>query len=211
MRDFIKNDKLFTSDYGLYWYDYEAGYDVVLSQFGWNHSRAVNIAQCRGAAEMHNKTWGAMITWTYDSAPYMESAPELYQDMITAYDVGAKYVAVFNYPQTGPYGLLSEAHFDAIKSFRDYVLVHPNNSSNVERVAYILPDNYGWGLRNPQDNIWGVWGADNKSQLIWNGVISMVEKYGNNFDIVVGSPWTRLFGKYHYDKLIWWNGTSVTP
>ena len=65
MRDFIKTDRLFTSDYALYWYDYEAGYDTVLCQLGWNNSRAVNIALCRGAAEMHNKTWGAMIAWTY--------------------------------------------------------------------------------------------------------------------------------------------------
>ena len=29
---------LFTSDYALYWYDYLTGYDVVLTQFGWNSS-----------------------------------------------------------------------------------------------------------------------------------------------------------------------------
>jgi hypothetical protein len=34
MRDFIKTESLVTSDYGLYWYDYEAGYDVVLPSSG---------------------------------------------------------------------------------------------------------------------------------------------------------------------------------
>ena len=29
MRDFIKFDKIVTSDYGLFWFDYEAGYDVI--------------------------------------------------------------------------------------------------------------------------------------------------------------------------------------
>jgi hypothetical protein len=212
IRDFIKTDKLFTADYGLYWYDFEAGYDAVLCNFGWNNSRALAIAQCRGAAEMHNKTWGTIVTWTYENPPYIASASEVYQDMVTGYDAGAKYVVVFNYPQTGPYGLLTEAHFDAIKEFRNYVLAHPQKpSSNVERVAYIIPDNYGWGLRRPDDTIWGVWDADNKSQQIWNGVMSMVETYGSNFDIIVGSPWTRLFGRYHYDKLIWWNATTITP
>lgn len=33
MRDFIKINKLATSDYGLYWYDYEAGYDTVFLRF----------------------------------------------------------------------------------------------------------------------------------------------------------------------------------
>ncbi|MCW4018601.1 MAG: hypothetical protein NWF00_08005 [Candidatus Bathyarchaeota archaeon] len=209
MRDFIKN-QLFTSDYGLYWYDYEAGYDVVLCEFGWNLSRPLNIALCRGAAEMHNKTWGAMITWTYENPPYIEAPSELYQDMVTAYDAGAKYVVVYNYPQTGPYGLLGEEHFSAIEDFRNYVLANPQNkSSNVEKVAYVVPDNYGWGFRNPQDTIWGVWEADENSQVIWEEVNSLVQTYGDNFDILIGSPWTQVFGGYHYDTLIWWNGTII--
>jgi hypothetical protein len=209
MRDFIKIDKLVTSDYGLYWYDYEAGYDAVLCEFGWNNSRVVNIALCRGAAEMHNKTWGVMMTWRYQDGSYIESASELYRDMVTAYDAGANYVVVFNYPQTGPYGLLSEAHFDAIKTFQKYVLETPQNkTSNVERVAYVLPDNYGWGFRSPADTIWGVWGADENSRLIWDKVNSLVHTYGDGFDIIYGSPWTQLFGRYHYDKLIWWNSTG---
>lgn len=208
MRDFIKTDKLFTSDYGLYWYDYEAGYDVVLCEFAANNSRAVNVALCRGAAEMHNRTWGVMITRTYDNAPYIESPQALYQDMVTAYAAGAKYVEVFNYPQTNPYGVLTEDHFRAIKEFRDYVLANPQNkSSNAERLAYVLPDNYGWGFRNPQDTIWGVWNADAESPVIWNKVNSLVQIYGNGFDIIYGSPWTRLFGKSHYNQLIPWNAT----
>jgi hypothetical protein len=209
MRDFIKTDKLFTTEYALYWYDYEAGYDVVLSQFGWNLSRPLNIAQCRGAAEMHNKTWGAMITWTYQDPPYITSPSEVYLDMVAAYNAGAQYVTVFNYPKVEQYGLLSEAHFEAIKEFKRYVLANPQNkTSNLAKVAYILPDNYGFGLRRPDDTIWGVWTADNKSQVIWDGVMKMVEQYGDQFDIIVGSPWTILFGKYHYDKIIWWNSTG---
>src|SRR4030065_2378729 len=30
------NLPLFSSDYGLYWFDYKAGYDVVFSEFRWN-------------------------------------------------------------------------------------------------------------------------------------------------------------------------------
>jgi len=46
---------LFTSDYALYWFNYKAGYDVLLAQLGWNYSRQLNIALCRGAATMHEK------------------------------------------------------------------------------------------------------------------------------------------------------------
>jgi hypothetical protein len=129
--------------------------------------------------------------------------------MVTAYDAGAKYVEVFNHPQTGPYGLLTEDHLNAIKEFRDYVLANPQNkSSNVARLAYVIPDNYGWGFRSLQDTIWGVWNADAKSPIIWDKVNSLVQTYGNGFDIIYNSPWTWLFGKYHYNRLIPWNATG---
>ena len=42
--------RLFTSDYALHWFEYKAGYDVVLAQIGWNYSRQLNVALVRGAA-----------------------------------------------------------------------------------------------------------------------------------------------------------------
>jgi hypothetical protein len=208
MRDFIKIDNLVTSDYGLYWYDYEAGYDSVFCEFGWNNTRAVNIALCRGAAEMHNKTWGVMITWTYDQEPYIESASELYQDMITAYGAGAKYIAVFNYPNIEPYGLLTEDHFSAIEEFRDFVNQNPQNrTTNQAKVAYVLPENYGWGFRTPDDKIWGVWEADSMAEEIWNDINDLTQEYEYDFDVIYSSPWTTFFWRDHYDKTIWWNGT----
>ena len=209
MRDFMKDTRLVTSDYTLYWYDYEVGYDVVFCEFGWNNSRALNIALCRGAAEMHNETWGAIMTWTYNEPPYMESASELYQDMVTAYNAGAKYVLVFNYPQTGPCGVLTEDQFDAMKAFWEYATATPQEgTSNTEKVAYVVPDNYGFGFRNPADKIWGVWEADEKAQLIWNEVNSLIQIYGGGFDIIYGSPWSQVFGRFHYDILIRWNSTT---
>lgn len=211
MRDFIKFDKLVTSDYGLFWFDYEAGYDVIFCEFGANRVKEINLPLCRGAAEMHNKTWGVMVAWKYDEPPYIESADELYNDLVTAYQAGAKYVAVFNYPETGPYGLLTEEHFNAIKQFNDYVNSNSQNeTSNTQKIAYVLPENYGWGLRNPNDNIWGLWEADEKSQEIWTDINGLVEEYGYDFDIVYDSPWTRFFAKQHYTTLYWWDGNIHT-
>lgn len=209
MRDFIKTDQLVTSDYGLYWFDYEAGYDVVFAEFGWNHSRPLNVALCRGAAEMHNRTWGVTITWTYTDPPHLSSGPELYADLTTAYQAGATYITIFNEPHIDDYGLLSDEHINAIKEFKEFVHTNPQNrTSNTQKIAYILPANYGWGLRSPDDKIWGVWPADNNSQIIWNDLESLIASYGNDFDIIYDSPWTRLFGKVHYDTFIWWNGTK---
>ena len=90
---------VFTSDYGLYWFDYEAGYDTVLAEFGSNNSRTLQIDLARGAAEAQNKEWGVMITWTYNQPPYLESATQLYNDMVLAYNSGAEYIAIYDASQ----------------------------------------------------------------------------------------------------------------
>lgn len=210
MRDFIKTDMLVTSDYGLYWFDYEAGYDAVFAEFGWNHSRPLNVALCRGAAEMHNKTWGVTITWEYTNPPYLQSPDEFHSDLVTAYQAGAKYILIYNEPRLEDHGLLTLKHLDVIKNFKRYVTENPQNySSNIQKLAYVLPDNYGWGLRSVEDKIWGVWPVDNKSEVIWNNLNTLINLYGDNFDVIYDSPWTRLFGRDHYDTLIWWNSTQL--
>jgi hypothetical protein len=78
----------FTSDYVLFWFDYRGGYDVMLSQFGWNQSITQDISLIRGAARMQNKTWGAIITWKYNKPPYLDSGEEIYNQLLTAYNAG---------------------------------------------------------------------------------------------------------------------------
>lgn len=212
MRDFIKTDNLVTSDYGLFWFDYEAGYDSIFCEFGANRVTELNIAACRGAAEMHNKTWGAMITWSYNEPPYIESPNEVYLDMIKAYHAGAKYICIFNYPEIGPYGLLNQEYFDIIKQFKSYVSINSQNrTSNYDKIAYVLPENYGWGMRGPSDNMWGVWEADDLSPIIWNDLSGLIKKYGFDFDIVVQSPWLTVFANQHYDTLLFWDGRIQNP
>ena len=45
----------FTSDYGLYWFDYLGGYDVLFAETGWNCSLAQQIALVKGAARLQDK------------------------------------------------------------------------------------------------------------------------------------------------------------
>jgi hypothetical protein len=199
---------LVTSDYVLYDFDYKAGYDAVFAEFGWNHSRPLNVALCRGAASMQNKDWGAMITWTYDNPPYIESWQELYDDMVYAYQNGAKYILVFDYPENSTFGILTEHHFTAMKQFWQYVQDNPRTTNKVEdRVAYVLPKDYGFGFRMANDNIWGLWSADNQSSKIWSDTNSLLEQYTDRLDIIyedhVGQKGAL------YEKLIFWNGTVL--
>jgi hypothetical protein len=155
---------------------------------------------------MHNKTWGAIITWTYQQEPYLAPASEVYQDMVTAYNAGAKYVMIFNYPQIGPYGVVTDDHLVVLEQFWNYVHVTPQpKTSNTARVAYLVPNNYGFSFSSSTGSIWGVWGPDNMTEQIWTNVNHMVEQYGDGFDILYDSPWTTFFARYHYDHLLAWD------
>ena len=198
--------RLVTADYGLYWFDYKAGYSAVFAEFGWNHSRPLHIGLCRGAAKAYNKDWGAIITWEYREAPYIESAKELCDDMILAYKTGAKYVVVFNYPKIEQYGILTEQHFDALRDFWNYIHSNPREHGIIQsEAAYVLPQNYGFGFRNSEDTIWGLWEADNLSEKVWTDVDTLIDQYGSRLDIVYDDAETIDAVKRRYARLFFWN------
>jgi hypothetical protein len=202
---------LFTSDYALYWFDYKAGYAVVFGEFGWNYSRQLNVALCRGAGNVQNKDWGVMITWTYTKPPYLESGSELYDDMVLAYENGAQYILVFDTNEDYTHGVLQEDHLDALKRFWQYAndnprVSHPTRNS----VAYVLPKDYAYGFRGPHDNIWGLWEADAFSLEISTQVGSLIDRYPNRLDIVYDDG-LMTNSSYGYSRLIFWNGKVWVP
>jgi hypothetical protein len=201
-----------TSDYALYWFDYKSGYDAVLAEFAWNHSRPLHVALCRGAANVQNKEWGVMVTWTYNDDPYIVSGGELYDDLINAYHNGAKYAVIFDYPATNysEYGILTKGHFDALEDFWNYVNSNPDKHGTVKaEVAYVLPENFGFGFRNSGDTIWGLWSADTdeRTEKIWGDVNHLLDEYGFSLDIVYSDPEFNDDLKRRYDKIFFWNET----
>lgn len=204
---------LFVSDYALFWYDYLVGYDVVFTEFVGNQSRQLAVALGRGAAKTFDKDWGAIITWKYDQAPYMADATELYSDMILAYQNGAKYIVVFNSPDnqtaTTEYGTLTSEHFEAMKQFWDYTKNNPRKEPYSANTAYVLPKDYGYGFRGPDDKIWGLWEADELSPVVWNDANHLIAQYGKNLDIVYETLIYEKPVNLPYDKLIYWNGTTI--
>ena len=202
---------LFTSDYALYWFDYKAGYDAVFAELGWNLSRQLNVALCRGAATANNKDWGAIISWTYTSSPYIESGEELYNDLILAYDNGAKYILIFDGNEGWTRGILQPEHLDALQRFWDYVQSNPRKSYPVsDRTAYVLPNAYGFGFRGPQDHIWGLWEADALSHNISISVSSLLDEYGEKLDIIYEDG-LQSGKSYGYKQLISWDSYSPPP
>jgi len=198
---------VFTSDYALFWYDYLACYNVVLAEFGWNNTRQLQVALCRGAASAHNSDWGAIITWTYRQPPYIENQEELYNDMVLAYNNGAKYILVFNWPTNQTeYGLLTQEHLDKMQNFWNYIQNNEQPKQNTE-VAYALPRDYGFGFRASNDSIWGLWGPDELSPKIWNDANDLLENYYSKLDIIYETASTTKLE--NYKKIVFWNGTTV--
>jgi hypothetical protein len=208
---FLKNESIpvVTSDFALYWFDYQAGFDVIFAELGWNNSRTQEIALCRGAATAQGKDWGAIITWTYQHPPYLESGPETYLDMVTVYEAGAKYVLLFNYPQypqTNQYGILTDEHFTAMEQFWHYVNSHPKDfAKNRGEVVLVLPEGYGWGMRSVEDTIWGLWPADNSSTLIWQNLNALMDRYGLKLDVIYEDK--AFDSARYYSKVYLWNET----
>jgi hypothetical protein len=207
-----------TADYGLYWFDYQAGYDTVLAEFGWNNSREQQIASVRGAARTFDRDWGAMITWdytNYSGSPFLESGTEMYNDLLLAYNQGAKYAVIFNYPKidSAQYGTLRTEHLTALKQFWDYSQTHGRLDDQYKntKVAYVMPENYGFGFRSATDTIWGLWSADSQTASIYNDVHGLIRQHGANFDIIHDNATLLADVGHRYETLIFWNGTTITP
>jgi len=204
---------LYTSDYALYWYDYLSGYDVVFTEYVGNQSRQIATGLCRGAAKSLNKEWGVIITWSTNLKPFVENPEQLYNDMVLAYQNGAKYIIIFNSPGnfTPPteYGTLTSEHFEKMKQFWIYAHTEPSVEPYPANTAFVLPRDYGFGFRGPEDAIWGKWEADNLAPQIWEDVQRLLETHELSLDIVFETLITDAPVDLPYDKLIFWNGTII--
>jgi hypothetical protein len=164
----------------------------------------------RGAANLQDKDWETIITWTYTQPPYLTSGDEVYNQMQLSYERGAKYVVVFNYAEnmTDSYGTLQPEHFQAHQRFWNEVV---QNSSVVHggikaEAVLVLPKDDGWGTRNQNDTIWGLWKADGSSQQVWNQLQNKLTEYGSKLDIAYDDPAYPVVGKYC--QIYYWNQTS---
>lgn len=218
------NIKTFTSDYALYWYDYLGGYDILFAQLGLNQTfnppgsiqttnEKIALALLRGAATLQNKDWGAIITWKYNMPPYLDTGENVYSNMVTAYNAGAKYIAIFDYTNgtktgaspDGGIGGMNEEHFQALHDFWTNVVTKTPPTTLHAQAVLVLPKDYGFGMRKPDDRIWGFWGPDDKTPLIWENTQRLLSQYGLGLDIVYEDSVFPLDG--NYSRVYYWNQT----
>ncbi len=199
----------YTSDYGLYWWDYLGGYNVLFTELGWNCSVAEQIALVKGAARLQDKEWGAIITWKYDDAPYLDSGDQIYNQMLTSYQAGAKYIVVFNYPYNGTdYGAMTDEQFIAIERFWNDITKKQFTDLSAPTAVLVLPKNFGWGMRNPNDTIWGFWITDDRTQQVAIATSDLLAMYGATLDIVYEDP-AYPVTNVSYQHVYYWNQTDI--
>jgi hypothetical protein len=197
---------IFCSDYALYWFDYRSGYDVMLAEVGWNHTLAKDIALVRGAANFQQKDWGVIITWKNTQPPYLDNGEAIYEQMRMSYEAGAKYITIFNFPYNdSAYGIMGNEHFEALERLwndisQGKITQHPS----AEAVLF-LPKNYGFGMRTSGDTIWGFWGPDENSSVIWDRVQLLLNRYGYSLDIAYDDSSYAI--PSNYQTVYYWNST----
>jgi hypothetical protein len=199
---------VFCSDYALYWFDYRASYDVLLAQVGWNNTIAQEIALVRGAANFHQKDWGIIITWRCNQPPYLDSGENIYQQMRDSYAAGAKYITIFNYPYTNSsYGIMGDEHFDALERLWNDIAQGKIARTPQADAVLILPKNYGFGFRTAEDTIWGYWGPDNNTSVIWDKTQLLLNRYGYLLDIAYDDNNYTI--PSNYEAVYYWNSTQT--
>ncbi len=199
----------FTSDYALYWFDYLGTYDVMLTELGWNASISQQVALVKGAARLQDKDWGAMVTWKYDDVPFLDSGEQIYSQMLTAYQAGAKYIMIFDYAKDGKGNTaqaMTDQHYLALERFWNDIHTKQLSDLSKPEAVLVLPHNYGWGMRNPTDSIWGFWPPDDKSEQVGTVMSKLLAKYGAGLDIVYeDSAFPAANAGYRY--VYYWNQT----
>jgi|WetSurMetagenome_2_1015567.scaffolds.fasta_scaffold03762_7 hypothetical protein len=207
---------LFTCDYGLYWFDYQAGQDGVFAEFAYNYDRNLNMALNRGAAQVQNKQWGVIIVYNNSAQlpPYLESGSDLYIDMVAAYDAGAKYIVIFDSNPSYSADILQPEHLQALQSFWTYIHNNPRKSTPISgRTAFVLPANYGCGFRGENDTIWGLWNPQDFTygDTVNRAIGNLLRQYGNKLDIIYDDETHYSARYYGYQNVIYWDAPSVQP
>lgn len=131
--------------------------------------------------------------------------------MITAYDNGAKYITIFDSNKEFNQGILQPEHLAAMEKFWQYTQNNPRKSvPESERVAFVLPQDYGYGFRGPDDKIWGLSQADDLSTNISIAAGNLLNQYDSKLDIIYEDDVQS--GKANgYSRLFYWNDTSLLP
>jgi len=138
--------------------------------------------------------------------------------MVQAYRNNAKYIVVFDTNANWTQNVLDSKQLNAIEEFWQYAQANPRTMINPsDRSVYVLPQDFGFGFRSPNDTIFGLWNANwgGSSSLTFVADISMyvvtfLQMCGDSLDIIypVSNSNIEALG---YKNVVYWNDTTVIP
>ena len=206
----VRPAKMFTSDYALYWFDYQSEYSAVFGEFVGNESRQAVIALDRGAANSFNRPWGVIVTWNSEfNNP--ESKAQLLSDLSTAYSAGATYAVVFPFNIPGySYWTLPEEDFNALQTFWSSLRTNPGQiGATPAKAAYVVPPDFGFGFRSASDSIWGLFSgsSDSDTAKIWNDTQVLLNMYPDTLNIIYDNQTIIKPTLRQYSELFYYNQT----
>ena len=149
----------------------------------------------------------------------MEPGPNLYEEMMSAYQNGAKYIIVFDSNKGWTENVLQRDQFDAMKQFWQYTQTNPRITMPLsDRSVYVLPEDYGEAFRNPDDSIWGLWRADfnvaegsqNFTTNIRMSIATLLQMFGPELDIIYPQA-DQTVESIGYENVLYWNDTGLIP
>jgi hypothetical protein len=74
------------------------------------------------------------------------------------------------------------------------------------QAVLVLPNNYGYGMCQSQDAIWGLWNTHDKSAQIWNVAQYVLGRFGSKIDFIFSDSATA---HAQYKEIYYWN--SIAP
>jgi hypothetical protein len=138
-----------------------------------------------------------------------------------AYLNGAKYINVFDSNKAYDKSTLMDDQKQALEDFWQYVQANPRHPTPVsQKVAFVLPKDYGAAFRGPDDTVWGFWSPKHNSSdpsdnillrqmsKIWSNLNVAQNNYGDKLDVIYDDNLTQS-NNGGYSKLVYWNGTTV--
>jgi len=150
-----------------------------------------------------------MITWKYYDVPFLDTGEKIYSQMLSAYQAGAKYIVIFNYAKDdegNTAAAMIEEHYLALERLWKDIHSKPYTDLSKPEAALVLPNNYGWGMRDHDDSIWGFWNTDEKTEQIAIIMGKLLARYGASLDIVFEDE-AYPVSKSDYKVVYYWSQT----
>jgi hypothetical protein len=97
----------------------------------------------------------------------------------------------------------------AIQKFWDHKKNNQRTNDSKNKVAYVLPFDYGYDFRGLNGSVWGIWKADSFSDQQYTNVNNVLKLYASKLDVIFDD--SSFFKNLNqYSRLIYWNGTITS-